>query len=328
MSCWEKPKTSIKDFNSGIDLPANTIPEIPNTFGIKQVNYVVRKGDTISKIASKYKGVTYQDIAKANGITNPNNIYVGQKLKIPNQTSVPQKPSKPIHEPISDDTSTGECKNTECKKCYCKEQNIITTSCNGKGVNINNNHFETLANELGVEKEVLKAVALTETGNRGAFQRSNPRHATILYERHYMKRFLKAKFSASKVTSLQKKYPNLIGSQGNYGKFSAQITKLERAKKLDKNSAIKSCSWGRFQVMGKYYNYLYSTPQELEKAHNQCELQHLALFKEYLKKHNLIKPMREKNWNTIAYRYNGAGYKKNNYHIKMKTKYNQLKKNW
>lgn len=47
----------------------------------KEVTYIVKPGDTLSKIASKYK-TTYQAIASKNGITNPNKIYVGQVLKI------------------------------------------------------------------------------------------------------------------------------------------------------------------------------------------------------------------------------------------------------
>ena len=43
--------------------------------------YVVKSGDTLSSIAAKY-GTTYQAIAKKNGISNPNKIYVGQKLVI------------------------------------------------------------------------------------------------------------------------------------------------------------------------------------------------------------------------------------------------------
>ena len=44
--------------------------------------YVVKSGDTLSSIASKYN-TTYQDIAKYNNIENPNIIYVGQEIKIP-----------------------------------------------------------------------------------------------------------------------------------------------------------------------------------------------------------------------------------------------------
>ena len=45
------------------------------------VYYIVKSGDTLSGIASKY-GTTYQHLAQINGISNPNKIYVGQKIKI------------------------------------------------------------------------------------------------------------------------------------------------------------------------------------------------------------------------------------------------------
>ena len=44
--------------------------------------YVVKAGDTLSGIASKY-GTTYQTLAAYNNISNPNLIYVGQQIKIP-----------------------------------------------------------------------------------------------------------------------------------------------------------------------------------------------------------------------------------------------------
>lgn len=43
--------------------------------------YTVQKGDTLSKIANKL-GTTYQELARINGIVNPNKIYVGQVLKL------------------------------------------------------------------------------------------------------------------------------------------------------------------------------------------------------------------------------------------------------
>ena len=44
--------------------------------------YTVKKGDTLSSIAAKYKGVTVTQIKRANGLRN-NMIRVGQKLVIP-----------------------------------------------------------------------------------------------------------------------------------------------------------------------------------------------------------------------------------------------------
>lgn len=45
------------------------------------VTYTVKRGDTLSSIASKY-GTTYQKIARDNGIVNPNVIYPGQVIRI------------------------------------------------------------------------------------------------------------------------------------------------------------------------------------------------------------------------------------------------------
>jgi LysM repeat protein len=43
--------------------------------------YKVKSGDTLSAIAKRY-GTTVNAIAQANGIANPNRIYVGQILKV------------------------------------------------------------------------------------------------------------------------------------------------------------------------------------------------------------------------------------------------------
>lgn len=57
-----------------------TTPTTPST-GSDTV-YTVKGGDTLSAIAAKY-GTTYQKLASYNGISNPNIINVGQKIKIP-----------------------------------------------------------------------------------------------------------------------------------------------------------------------------------------------------------------------------------------------------
>ncbi len=46
--------------------------------------YEVQSGDTLSKIAQKFK-TTAEAIAQANGITTTTTLRVGQKLKIPGQ---------------------------------------------------------------------------------------------------------------------------------------------------------------------------------------------------------------------------------------------------
>ena len=53
--------------------------------------YIVKQGDTLSAIARKYN-TTYQVLAEYNGISNPNLIYPGQVIKIPQE----QKNEAPI----------------------------------------------------------------------------------------------------------------------------------------------------------------------------------------------------------------------------------------
>lgn len=53
--------------------------------------YVVQDGDNLFRIALKYN-MTYDVLARYNGITNPALIYVGQKLKIPPASLVQPTP--------------------------------------------------------------------------------------------------------------------------------------------------------------------------------------------------------------------------------------------
>jgi len=52
---------------------------------------VVRSGDTLNSIAARY-GVSPSTLARANGITNPNRIYIGQRLVIPGTAGTTTQP--------------------------------------------------------------------------------------------------------------------------------------------------------------------------------------------------------------------------------------------
>lgn len=62
----------------------NTIQNVVNSMvqpKVKEVYCTVKAGDTLSGIAARY-GTTYQAIARLNGISNPNIIHVGQRLRV------------------------------------------------------------------------------------------------------------------------------------------------------------------------------------------------------------------------------------------------------
>lgn len=48
--------------------------------------YVVRRGDSLSRVAKRRKGLTVTDLAALNGISRTSGLLIGQKLKLPNQS--------------------------------------------------------------------------------------------------------------------------------------------------------------------------------------------------------------------------------------------------
>ncbi len=60
--------------------PVNSVTEAEPQF----YEYTVKKGDTLSEISERFynKWVLYPQIARDNGITNPNLIFPDQKLKL------------------------------------------------------------------------------------------------------------------------------------------------------------------------------------------------------------------------------------------------------
>ena len=72
---------------SGQPPPSQPPPSQPPEY----TSYVVKSGDNLFRIGLAF-GVSWVDIATANGIVNPNVIYPGQVLKIPTGGSPSQKP--------------------------------------------------------------------------------------------------------------------------------------------------------------------------------------------------------------------------------------------
>ena len=70
---------------------ATAVPAPPPTTGEPTV-HVVAPGDTLFSISQRY-GVSQEEIIAANGLTDPNNLVVGQQLVIPAPGSVTVPPT-------------------------------------------------------------------------------------------------------------------------------------------------------------------------------------------------------------------------------------------
>ncbi|HUE91686.1 N-acetylmuramidase domain-containing protein [Pseudomonas sp.] len=219
------------------------------------------------------------------------------------------------------------------KRCFCFEQGIVNMSCQQGEEDVSKDHFELLATQLGVEREVLRAIAVAETGDKVPFKEfvAGEQHALILYERHYMRRLLiKAGYTQAQVNQLSIDEPKIVHAYESnyaYGSLNEQHTRLIRARELNEDAANMSCSWGKFQVMGEYYKHLYKTTQELVEAQNHCALQHLQYFKVFLTdEKRMLNSMKTKDWTDIAEKYNGRNQV--GYDIKIENAYKKLKENW
>ena len=69
------PNQKLKIYTSGSSSQAQTAENC------SAVYYTVKAGDTLSAIAKEY-GTTYQEIARLSGISNPNLIWPGQKVRV------------------------------------------------------------------------------------------------------------------------------------------------------------------------------------------------------------------------------------------------------
>ncbi len=118
---------------------------------------------------------------------------------------------------------------------------------------------------------------------------------TILFERHKFHEFTAGKHD--------KAAPDLSNKvAGGYGNFGEQYGKLERATKLDKDAALKSTSWGAFQIMGfNHHAAGYPTVDAFVDAMKKSESNHLRAFVSFIKSnHALLSSLRKKDWPAFA----------------------------
>ena len=173
--------------------------------------------------------------------------------------------------------------------------------------------FQNAAEELDVDVPAIKAVAEVESGPHGAFLPSG--EPVILFERHKFHKFTNGKYDAL--------YPDISNPKaGGYGAVSRQHIRLQRAAALDRDAALQSASWGRFQVMGFNWKPLgYASLQSFINAMYRSEADHLDAFLRYVKVNGLIDELRNHKWAAFARGYNGPEYWKNSYDSKMALAY-------
>ena len=186
-------------------------------------------------------------------------------------------------------------------------------SCLNPARGISDDAHTAAATSLGVDIATIKAVADVETSGDAFDALGRPR---ILFERHYFHRLTSGRFDLTHARVSAR-------SAGGYGKFSAQYGKLEEAYALDADAALRSASWGRFQIMGD--NFIaagFSSSQAFVKAMTQSEEAQLRAFVSFVRSRSaMAEALGKKHWAAFAKAYNGPGYAKNRYDTKLAASY-------
>ena len=111
----------------------------------------------------------------------------------------------------------------------------------------------------------------------------------------------------------------------HYGLFSWQYLKLAKAYELDKEAALMSCSWGKFQIMGEAFSACGKrSAREFVLAMCVSVREHLTALVGFCN-NNIKAALVAKNWKAIASGYNGPDYRKNNYDTNIAAFYQEFK---
>ena len=185
---------------------------------------------------------------------------------------------------------------------------------------ISEQDYQAVADDLGVDVASVKAVAQVEAGGAGFLPSGDPK---ILFEAHVFSSQTGGKFDTSHPKISSTKWDKSLYRGGQ-----VEHTRLAEAMKLDRSAALKSASWGRFQIMGFNHKAAgYETVEEYVAAMKQDEGKQLKAFGSFIKSNPAMhKALKNKDWAGFAKRYNGSGYKKNNYDTKISNAYNKLAK--
>lgn len=190
---------------------------------------------------------------------------------------------------------------------------------------ITEEQYKEVAKDLGVEVAVIKAVAEVESRGSGFLPTGEPK---ILFEPHvFWKELLRVGINPKAVLS-SKDGDILYQRWGTkpYGRESEQHSRLQRASNIHREAALKSASYGAFQIMGFNYEACgFDNIQDFINAMYKDDYSQLLAFVSFLKTNNLVRYLKNKNWEAFAKGYNGKSYKKNNYHIKLQKSYDKYK---
>ena len=177
----------------------------------------------------------------------------------------------------------------------------------GRAKRLSDGAIGTAARTLACDPAALRAVIAVES--QGGFDAAGrPR---MLFERHYFHRLTNGQFSAS--------HPEISAPRwGGYGAASAQYDRLARAIACDWSAALRSASWGMFQIMGDNHALAgFGDVEAFVCAMMDSEDHHLAAFVAFACANGLQGSLQRQDWRAFARIYNGPAFAKHRYDARL-----------
>ena len=186
--------------------------------------------------------------------------------------------------------------------------------------------YQEVADLIGCDVEAVKAIKTVESGGQGFAEYTRP---PILFEGHIFWGSLVKHGLDPK--NYQKAHPGIVYSGWDRSKYKGglrEYDRLEEAWKIHKQAALESASMGLFQIMGNNYKLCgEDSPFSMWSNASLSEGNQLRQFGNFIINSRIAPYLIAHDWEKVAYRYNGAGYKKNKYDTKLRDAYNKFKGN-
>lgn len=182
---------------------------------------------------------------------------------------------------------------------------------------ITDEDYARASKRLGVDVATLKAVATVESQGDGFLDNGEPK---ILFEGHWFSRFTGGQYDQSHPTLSYHRW-----TKEHYKGGTAEYDRYREAAALDETAAMKSTSWGAFQIMGfNHKDAGYDTVEDFVEAMRESEAKQLLALAAFIKSKELVSYLQNKDWAAFARHYNGPGYARNQYDQKLEEAYHRF----
>lgn len=183
------------------------------------------------------------------------------------------------------------------------------------------NDFIRASERLGCPVAAVKAVCEVEAPAGGFDNRGVPR---ILFEGHVFSRLTSGVYDAAWPTLSFRKWTREHYSRGPNAdvRNEGEHRRLGAAAALDRDAALMSASWGKFQILGENWKLAgYDSLQKFVNSMYLNEAEHLNAFVGFVLSRGLDGALQTQNWVRFAKGYNGPAYAENQYDTELASAY-------